>query len=449
MDSDDDPDNEDIIFDNLVLDFDLIAGRGVREMGKSQWRAISANQLPHVDDCESDAWVARRAGAIGWRFLEYHKASEYAQQIWETLVELLATDVGCDQSNTGAATGFYQLTRLMRRERFTVDNLAAVMYAARTVDLDALYCLLHGFRLRGESSFPLPLLLPQHGSEPACGLDLLGEFPGFAGRRSFPVASMQGEFFDGQVLNGVADDVESWRKHETHCLTSAAAVDAAVALESDFGGDCLLLTQAAPGGSLRAFVQRECPGPSQTLLLLYRSLQCLDRLHGLGIVHGQVNPDHLLLARDHSVRLCDFSVAATSAVPGPHPDLWRRTLRYCAPEILHGAALTPQCDLYSLGITFVELCSGRNPLQQTPLTESAEARQQLVDSGLQDYPIAADLCELLLRLIAMDQRPQSASDVLQHSAFDWIRDADNLPTVPTAADRRRHDRQLEFWEFDL
>ncbi len=90
----------------------------------------------------------------------------------------------------------------------------------------------------------------------------------------------------------------------------------------------------------------------------------LAAVHRAGFVHRDVKPANLLLGSDGAVRLGDFGVASVARLAGPEASgaSVPGTLAYAAPEIVLGRC-TGSCaaDLFSLGVTLVELLLGRVP----------------------------------------------------------------------------------------
>lgn len=91
----------------------------------------------------------------------------------------------------------------------------------------------------------------------------------------------------------------------------------------------------------------------------------LSYAHEKGFIHRDVKPDNILLREDGSCVLSDFGIARaadsgtvmtkTGAVVGtPH---------YMSPEQLRGRAIDGRADLYSLGVVFFQLLTGRVPYE--------------------------------------------------------------------------------------
>jgi len=87
-------------------------------------------------------------------------------------------------------------------------------------------------------------------------------------------------------------------------------------------------------------------------------------LHGKGIIHRDLKPSNILIGRDGAVKLADFGLAR-SLLPGDstvtitRTNSFAGTMAYCSPEQSSGRELTTASDIYSLGIVWVELLTGR------------------------------------------------------------------------------------------
>jgi serine/threonine-protein kinase len=82
----------------------------------------------------------------------------------------------------------------------------------------------------------------------------------------------------------------------------------------------------------------------------------------LGLVHGDINPTNIFFSDEGDVKVGDFGVAKSHAVPiGPGEGMSAGKLHYLSPEQARGDALSPASDLFSLAVTLYELITGTLP----------------------------------------------------------------------------------------
>lgn len=87
----------------------------------------------------------------------------------------------------------------------------------------------------------------------------------------------------------------------------------------------------------------------------------LGALHRLNIVHRDIKPANLHQGDDGKLRILDLGVAMSPGTSGVRPGGNPGTPSFVAPELFDGEAATPQCDLYSAGVTLYHLLTRRYP----------------------------------------------------------------------------------------
>ncbi|MFD3700018.1 protein kinase [Streptomyces sp. NPDC058646] len=103
-------------------------------------------------------------------------------------------------------------------------------------------------------------------------------------------------------------------------------------------------------------------------------LGALRAAHAVGVLHRDVKPGNVLLAKDGRVLLTDFGIAAiegdssitrTGELVG--------SIDYLAPERVTGGAPDPASDLWSLGATLFTAVEARSPFRRTSPISSLQA----------------------------------------------------------------------------
>jgi len=90
--------------------------------------------------------------------------------------------------------------------------------------------------------------------------------------------------------------------------------------------------------------------------------EALEAAHKRGVVHRDIKPHNILLTASGDVKVADFGIArAASSTTTTQRGLLLGTARYMSPEQAMGESVDPRSDLYSLGIVFYEMLTGKLP----------------------------------------------------------------------------------------
>lgn len=168
-----------------------------------------------------------------------------------------------------------------------------------------------------------------------------------------------------------------------------------------------------PRGDLKARI-RQGMSESDALRYLEQMAFALRVVHRAGIYHRDLKPPNIMLRETDEIVLIDFGLARslTGGSRSTRAGVLRGSPYYMSPEQALGQELDARTDLYSLGIIFFEMLTGRKPYTG----ESAmEVLQQHVHAEPPRLPPSlAHHQGLLDRLLAKsrDERFASADELI-------------------------------------
>jgi serine/threonine protein kinase len=105
--------------------------------------------------------------------------------------------------------------------------------------------------------------------------------------------------------------------------------------------------------------------PRRTAEVGRQLLAALSVAHAAGVMHRDVKPSNVLLARDDRAVLTDFGIATFQGDPRlTQTGMVMGSPGYTAPERIRGEDATPASDLWSLGATLFAAVEGHGPFEQ-------------------------------------------------------------------------------------
>jgi serine/threonine-protein kinase len=212
----------------------------------------------------------------------------------------------------------------------------------------------------------------------------------------------------------------------------------------DFGvlsdGACYLVMELLEGETLGERLERDPRLPWREAVEILRGMLLgLRHAHDRGVVHRDIKPDNVYLARkdgDLIIKILDFGIAKLRAGTADDPASTRAgitvgTPAYLSPEQAVGGEITPASDLYSASIVLYEMLAGRAPFEDKDPLAMLGAHVSRTPPMLAE--VASDI-----------ELPPGLEDVLRaglvKAARDRIRAAKDyigmLDGVVTAATRR-------------
>lgn len=131
------------------------------------------------------------------------------------------------------------------------------------------------------------------------------------------------------------------------------------ALPDPRSGTVLIVMEFVDGPDLGRDLLGGVPDERRSLEILDDMAAALDHAHEHGIVHRDVKPSNVLLARSGRAKLTDLGIAKAFEDTGiTRPGVILGSVPYMSPEQLSGTPAGPESDVYSLALIAYELLSG-------------------------------------------------------------------------------------------
>lgn len=172
-------------------------------------------------------------------------------------------------------------------------------------------------------------------------------------------------------INHQAINPESLRAFRTEFEAMTRLKHPHLAQVYDFGkdtesGDYYIALEYIAGESINEILQkRETFSLAHALALFVDMCRAVAFMHSRQIIHRDINPNNVMITHAHgTIKLMDFGLADLQR-SDKHI---RGTPLYMAPEVLHGE-ITERIDIYSLGITLIQMLTGDLSMARTVSTQ--------------------------------------------------------------------------------
>jgi Tol biopolymer transport system component len=179
------------------------------------------------------------------------------------------------------------------------------------------------------------------------------------------------------------------------------------------GGRPFIVMAYYEGVTLRERLAQGPVPPSEVVRLATQIADGLAAAHAKGVVHRDIKPENILITSDGRAKILDFGLALVGGNAPAGSSLARGTLAYVSPEQIRGEAGDARSDVWSLGIVFHELLTGKRPVTG----DASTGLRSIANAGA--APLSASQMRELAAIVdrCLRQRPaeryETAGELLQ------------------------------------
>jgi tetratricopeptide (TPR) repeat protein/predicted Ser/Thr protein kinase len=176
------------------------------------------------------------------------------------------------------------------------------------------------------------------------------------------------------------------------------------------------------GEDLRAILRREGKfSPKEAIAVVEQVCRALDTAHSEGVIHRDLKPQNIMRDKHGRIVVMDFGLARSLGESGlTQTGALVGTLEYMSPEQALGSTLDQRSDIFSVGLIFYELLTGKAPYAADTAIASLmkRTREDARSASDVDASVPRSLSAIVGRCLEREpaNRYHSAVELLQQLA---------------------------------
>jgi serine/threonine protein kinase/tetratricopeptide (TPR) repeat protein len=173
------------------------------------------------------------------------------------------------------------------------------------------------------------------------------------------------------------------------------------------------------GDDLRTLLRREGKfSPKETIAVIEQVCRALDAAHSEGVIHRDLKPQNIMREKNGRVVVMDFGLARSLGESGmTQTGAIVGTIEYMSPEQALGTTLDQRSDIFSVGLIFYELLTGKAPYEADTAIASLmkRTREEARSASDVDASVPKPLSAIVSRCLERepDNRYHSFVELLQ------------------------------------
>src|SRR5262252_4737487 len=179
------------------------------------------------------------------------------------------------------------------------------------------------------------------------------------------------------------------------------------------------------GRDLRALLQEKGKfPPNEAARIMLQICRALEAAHAEHVIHRDLKPQNIMLDGKGRVYVMDFGIARSVQVPGmTQTGALIGTPEYMSPEQARGENLDQRSDIFSLGVIFYEILTGKKPYpSDVPLATLWKRMQEPATPPVKLEPtLPLPLNDVVVKALEIEPEKRFASArEMAHSLEIWL-----------------------------
>lgn len=226
-------------------------------------------------------------------------------------------------------------------------------------------------------------------------------------------------------------DVDFLKRFEIEAQAAASLTHPNIVQIYDVGTDddnYYIVMELVEGITLKEYISKLGPLDwREAVNITIQICSALSKAHSRKIIHRDIKPQNILITSDGIPKVTDFGIArAASADTATMKIDTIGSVHYSSPEQARGGYTDEKSDIYSIGVTFFEMITGRLPFDgESPVSVALKHIQDIP-------PLPTDIrpgIPSAVNMIILKAMAKSRKDRYQ-SAAEMIQDLENLRGKP-------------------